>query len=698
MAEWWEAAPIVEQPRQRAGGGNWWEAAPLVDQPQQARPPAAQPEQQAAPRGIRQRLYDNIIGDPNDGVTSTGEALGTWLNRAGDTASLGFLGDEASATVYAPVKRAMGSDATYASERDRFRANQEAMSTAARLSADVAGAIVPALAGVGVIAGGTGLAARAARGAAVGAGTGAISGFNQGEGGFSNRLSDAALYGGIGAGVGAAIPAVASGVRRAYSGARQAISDRATGRQIAQQTGVSPRAGRLAADVIGMDDPSRMRNALARPDAMLADAGPSTQGALDAAIQSPGEGARTALGRIDARASRAGERLTGALDDAMPAQLPQGRQFTDTSRMQGDVRAATAAERQQLYTRAYAQPIDYSSAQGSALLDSITPRLPGEAVNYANRLMRLRGEQSSQIMAQIADDGSVSFTRPPDVRQWDYIKQALDGLAESGDGAGALGGQTRLGAAYQGLAREIRSNLGRAVPEYDQAVNRAGDIIGEVRAIKTGEQLLSARVTRAEAESLLDGMSQAETSAVKRGLRQSIDDRLAQVRAVATDPNVDVREVQRAYGELSSRAARDKMRMLLGDDWPAVENALDDAGQALGLRARVATNSRTFGRQQFGEMLDESTEPGALRRGEVLGTARGAWQRVTGASPARVARQRGEVRNELADLLTRPNALNVLEVIEQARTQNALAPDTGALLEYLSNAGALGANALSSRQ
>ena len=252
-----------------------------------------------------------------------------------------------------------------------------------------------------------------------------------------------------------------------------------------------------------------------------------------------------------------------------------------------------------------------------------------------------------------------------------------------------MGGQTRMGSGYQGLARDIRRNLGEAVPEYDQAVTRAGDIIGEVRAIKTGETLLSARTTRAEAEATLEGMAPEQLSAVKRGLRQSIDDRLAQVRAVATDPNVDAREVSRAYGELSSRAARDKMRLLLGNDWPAVETALDDAGQALGLRARVATNSRTFGRQQFGEMLDDSTSPGALRKGEVLGTARGAWQRITGASPDRVARQRGQIRNELADLLTRPNALSVLDVIEQARTQNALAPDTGALLEYLGRAAAV---------
>lgn len=32
MENWWEAAPLVEQPQTDAAGGNWWDAAPLVEQ------------------------------------------------------------------------------------------------------------------------------------------------------------------------------------------------------------------------------------------------------------------------------------------------------------------------------------------------------------------------------------------------------------------------------------------------------------------------------------------------------------------------------------------------------------------------------------------------------------------------------------------------------------------------------------------
>lgn len=524
------------------------------------------------------------------------------------------------------------------------------------------------------------LATQIGAGAASGAVLGGAQGFMEGEGGTSDRAKNALLSSVLGAGLGASVPAVASGVGAIYRAGRNALADSRGIGQVANGLGISRRAGRLLSDTLEMDDAARMRNALSRPDAMLADAGPSTQGALDAVIQSPGEGARMALGRIDSRATVAGQRLSGELDRALTGSsigAPSSRQFTDTARMQGDIRSATAPARKAVYDRAYAQPIDYASPQGAALLDEISPRLPPDAIGYANKLMRMNGEKSRQIMASIGDDGAVTFTNPPDVRQWDYIKQALDGLAESGDGAGALGGQTRMGSAYQGLARDIRRNLGQAVPEYDYAVNTAGDIIGQIKAIKTGETLLSARVTRAEAEAALDGMSQAEQAAVKRGLRQSIDDAVANVRAVASDPNIDAREAYKSYTMLTSRASQDKMQLLLGKDWGPLKTALDESAQALGLRARVATNSRTFGRQQFGQMLDDSLEPGAFAKGEPVQTAKGVWQRFTGSTPDQIQRAKGSVRNELADLLTRPNALASLNALEAARVAFPMLSNAG---------------------
>lgn len=71
MANWWDEAPLADQ-----AGDDWWSAAPLAE---------AQPE-----RGLGQRLYDNIIGDPNDGVDSWGERAGRTLNDMGSAAAAGI--------------------------------------------------------------------------------------------------------------------------------------------------------------------------------------------------------------------------------------------------------------------------------------------------------------------------------------------------------------------------------------------------------------------------------------------------------------------------------------------------------------------------------------------------------------------------------------------------------------------------------
>lgn len=592
------------------------------------------------------------------------------------TPFIGTYGDEIAGALYGDHARDAWRQASGAMDREK-----PIESTGLQIGGGLLSAI-PALMAAGPSMAANSLSGNMVRGAGLGLLEGLTRGFGRGEDGAQDRFETAAVDGGIGAAVGGALPVAAHGVGALWRLGRNAVNEmRGIGR-VAKDLDIDRGTARLLSDTLNLDDPARMRDALAQggADAMLADAGPTAQGALDVAIQSPGEGARTAINRIDNRASRAGQRLTDVLDQTLTDTSvgnQSSRQFSDTARMQGDIRQATAPTRKAVYDRAYEQPIDYSSPQGTALLNRITPRIPQEAIGYANKLMRLRGEKSQQIMANIADDGTVTFTNPPDVRQWDYIKQALDGLAESGDGAGALGGQTRLGAGYQGLAREIRGTLGEAVPEYDYAVNTAGDIIGEIQALKAGENLLRPGVTRAEAEAALDGMTDASKRAVKRGLRQNIDDTLANVKAVATDQNVDIRETYKAYTSLSSRASRDKMQMLLGDDWPSLERALDDAASALGLRARVATNSRTFGRQQFDQMLDESTDPGAIRRGEPLGTARDVWQRFTRSTPDQVRRARAGIRDELADVLTRPEATGLLDAIEAARSAYPALPSAG---------------------
>lgn len=177
-------------------------------------------------------IVDNVVGR-DDGVTSYGESLGTWLNRGGETMTLGLVGDEASAAV-----TGMLPGRSYDSEMERYRQNEADMSTMGRLSADLFGAVLPAFLPGGQAAAGNALGRTAAavskvaptniaanfigrapnalgaigRGALAGGAMGGIQGFMDGEGGIENRLFDAALGGALGGGLGAAATGIGAGI------------------------------------------------------------------------------------------------------------------------------------------------------------------------------------------------------------------------------------------------------------------------------------------------------------------------------------------------------------------------------------------------------------------------------------------------------------------------------------------------------
>jgi hypothetical protein len=200
-------------------------------------PPKA-PAQAASPkgRGIGQVVYDNLIGDPTDGVQSTGEALGTWLGRAGETMTLGVVGDEASAAAYGAMP-----GRTYDGELDRLRANEANMSTGGRISADITGAILPALTGVGLASTASTIPRTIMRGAAIGGAQGGTLGFMEGEGGLENRSGNALVSGGIGATLGGALAPVAGALTN------KALQSRANSKAIAAITRDAPDADALRA-------------------------------------------------------------------------------------------------------------------------------------------------------------------------------------------------------------------------------------------------------------------------------------------------------------------------------------------------------------------------------------------------------------------------------------------------------------------
>lgn len=581
-------------------------------------------------------------------------------------ATFGFA-DEIAAGALAPFM-----DATYGQLLATARGGVEDARFArpkTALAGEIIGAVSSPVNKALLPAKGSGLLVNALRGVASGAAGGALYGYGTGEG-VSDRLANGATGMVVGGVLGGAIPVLSEVGKSVWRAGADAYRGSQIGKEVGNALGVSPQAARVVGDIVGSDDVSAMRGALnaAGPDAMLADASPALGQTLDGAIRSPVPGSRVAFDRIESRAGQSYDDLMGAVGKAAPVQ----------ETMEG-IRTGSAPARKAAYDLAYSMPIDYSAPEGAKLLDEIIPRLPGKAISYANELMRLNGEKSGQIMASIADDGSVKFTRLPDVRQWDYIKQALDQLAESGDGAGALGGQTRMGAAYQGLAKGVRDAVADLVPEYRTALGVASDAITERNAVRFGSEMLSPKTTTYDALQAIKDATPAQIAAIKAGVRGQLDEAIGNVRMVPSDQNIDARQAIAAFKELTSPNAQKKLEALFGGDWPTIKAQLDRAGAALGLRARTAGNSATAGRLMADRAIEEAVTPNPLRAGKPMAAAKDFIGGMTGASPAAVSRLRDAVKGEIADLLTRQGGApqNALGVVLNALAAHPVNPNSG---------------------
>lgn len=485
---------------------------------------------------------------------------------------------------------------------------------------------------------------------ATGGGMGAIYGLGATDGDLTQR-GEGALKGGLtGAAVGVAAPAIGAMVGEGIGN----IVNRGAQADAAAQAGMSPGAARFLTATLGADDalglPGQVAMRAAGGEAMLADAGQSARNALDYAVQSSGAAGRIASTNVANRVSRDSQ----AIEDVISRHLgtPQGVETTRAS-----IRNASGPARGNTYDAAYAQPIDYSSNAGREI-ETLLQRVPPAAIQRANNLMRINGEQSAQIMAQVADDGTVTFQRMPDVRQLDYITRALNTEAEHGIGAGAMGGQTDIGSALQGLSRDIRDVLRSHVPEYDAALNLGADTIRQTQAVARGAQVLRSSTTREQVREWVRGATQAERQAFAQGIRSQLDEALANVTRTVQDGDTVAREAIAALRTLSSRANREKVALVIGDG-PAAElfSEIDRAARSFDLRAAIATNSKTFARQEMGARINRTVQPddavGSLLEARPAKAAQRVVQSFTGRTPERAMAEQDAIMAEIARALTR---------------------------------------------
>lgn len=258
------------------------------------------------------------------------------------------------------------------------------------------------------------------------------------------------------------------------------------------------------------------------------------------------------------------------------------------------------------------------------------------------------------------------------VRDVDQIKRALDEVYRTNDGQGLLGGQTDFGREAGIRATETRDLLKEAVPEYGRALAVSSDAITRRNAVDVGTSLLKRGTTRDQISEFMKRAEPPEIYAAQSGLRGQIDEIMANVRRVPSDPNIDVRQALSALSEMSSDASRAKMAMLLGDEAPALFAQLDEAAQSATVRAAMAQNSKTAGRQAIMGTVDELTAPGVVgqaMQGEAVNTTKAMIQAVTGQTAEYTAAQRQRIYQDIARALTEKsgeNAVTSLRVLDAA--------------------------------
>lgn len=551
-------------------------------------------------------------------------------------------------------------DAIEPGKGDRIRAVEDAMdrrhpkaSMAAEITGGVAGSIPLAAGGVSAIGSLSGIASRVAAGGAAAATASGIEGTVAGYGSGTDadsRAKNARQRGEMGALVGG----VLGGLTPIIGAGAKALVRRVKGLDvatIAREFGIDKKSAQVVRRSLLSDD---LAAATARldeigADAMLADAGRATGNLLDTAAQTGGKALRVASERVNTRAAAAGQNLSKRLDDILgPAD--------GVRRAASDISKRTSASRQSAYTAAFARPIDYAAKNGRAIedvLSRIPPKTLQKAVSEANEALLEASTKNKQVLAELAEDGSVIFSEMPNVQQLNEIKIALGSIAR--ENVDQFGRKTSKGIRASRLARDLRAALGRAVPEYDRAVKLGGDKIAEDSALDVGRKVLSNGVSIEDVRDVMKGASVEVRAAAKRGLRENISQTMDTVRRTITDPNVDAREAMALIKAMSSKSNMAKVRMIVGKDAPALFDELSKAEAALALRAAMAQNSKTAIRTAGRDAMEEATSPGpigTLKQGKPVEAAQEAVQFLTGSTRDMTVAARERVAAQIVDVLT----------------------------------------------
>lgn len=268
----------------------------------------------------------------------------------------------------------------------------------------------------------------AARVVGTGAAGGALSGFGTGEGGFANRMENAAegaLIGGAASGalglVGRAATGVAGRIRTAFGGGNpDEMAERLIARSI-------HRSGNTLDDV-----GARLQAAGDQPVALVDVAGRNTQALGATAANTPGRSMDAADEFVQGRRMTRPDRLQNLGDQAFG-----GGTGDDIVNQRNALSAQRRAEAAPLYDEAFSRPAGMTEPMRAVIDDPVTRAGLArglEIQRIENTTARARGipEPNAPDNAIVFDaDGTPRITQVPNMRTLDAIKRGLDDIIEN---------------------------------------------------------------------------------------------------------------------------------------------------------------------------------------------------------------------------------------------------------------------------
>lgn len=616
MSNWWETAPIVEQPASK----NWWDDAPTVGDPQNPDGTFGTPPEGMTLNPATGQMED--LQSPNNPNIPQGGANAAMLG-VGQGLGFNFL-DEAVAGASALTGGDYDYDLARMREAERRASDEHPWSY---YGGTIGGALGT---GVGLVGSGASLGANAINagqglgrvalasgieGAALGAGHG----FGGGEG-VEDRALDAGKGALGGLALGAGLPvgiAGAAGFLKPYAANVGAYFNPSKSANAA--LGETLRRSGMSADEVSA--------VLSRSQAdgqdmfTVADAlGHAGQRSLSTIVRNPSDARQQVVDALTGRQMGQSERLVQS--------LARGFDAPDTAAQ----RAATLkSERSQIAAhnyeaaRADAGAVDVSGAI-RATDDVLAPgvnRLANPGSNIADDSLegvvrRVRG---------LLTDGNSQITD---------FNSAMRASQDIGDmiGSAARQGRNNQVRILSDMKRQLDAGLERSSPLYRQANDTFRDQSRAIDAVETGRNAASSRVRSADSIQSFQNLRPGEQSAFRAGY---VDPMIARIEAASLSPTTN------------------KARMLMtgksGEEFPAfaVPQRADRMGREISREQRMfETANAALGGSKTADNLADATDlsrfdPGIISTlmqrgpvaaamqgiGSVAGVGRGQPQSVT---------------------------------------------------------------------